>query len=372
MYLARARHALILRKPRRRYARIPFPSLADRTADLLRRLPPPPPPPLGVATAAYSQQPYVNVPPPLAPERQAWLATLPDPPNAPAFPTADASAGGAQRQPASEAENAAVMEAVVPLPQPAVTPMHLGGVPVVDVKPQGWTDNRQIVIYTHGGGSTLSSAQSTLFSVALMASTTGLRVIAVDYPVAPGVTWQDGTAHVITVVKALLTEGYALKNMAIFGDAAGGSLAAGAVVQMRDQGLGMPAAVVLWAPWADIAAPGATSTTLTAAEPTDLSTTRRTSSAVTDPSDQQPLSVSPGDGDATRGFPPTLIQGSTKAIFRHNFLHQAQAIESAGGTAQLDLYEGMTHVFQPRLPQSPEGQLALKKMKQFLEQSLGN
>ena len=260
----------------------------------------------------------------------------------------------------------------MPLSQPAVTPMHLGGVPVVDVKPQGWTDNRQIVIYTHGGGSTLSSAQSTLFSVALMASTTGLRVIAVDYPVAPGVTWQDGTAHVITVVKALLTEGYALKNMAIFGDAAGGSLAAGAVVQMRDQGLGMPAAVVLWAPWADIAAPGATSTTLTAAEPTDLSTTGRTSSAVTDPSDQQPLSVSPGDGDATRGFPPTLIQGSTKAIFRHNFLHQAQAIESAGGTAQLDLYEGMTHVFQPRLPQSPEGQLALKKMKQFLEQSLGN
>ena len=92
---------------------------------------------LGVATAAYSQQPYVYVPPPLAVERQAWLATLPDPPNAPAFPAADSSAGGAQRQPASEAENAAVLEAVVPLTQPAVTPMHLGGVPVVDVNRKG-------------------------------------------------------------------------------------------------------------------------------------------------------------------------------------------------------------------------------------------
>jgi epsilon-lactone hydrolase len=327
---------------------------------------------LGVATAAYSQQPSVNVPPTLAPERQAWLVTLSDPPNAPAFPVADESAGGAQRQPESKAENAAVREAVVPLPQPAVRPMHLSGVPVVDVKPQGWTDNRQIVIYTHGGGSTLSSAQSTLFSVALMASTTGLRVIAVDYPVTPGGTWQDITAHVVSVVKALLTEGYALKNMAIFGDAAGGSLAVSAVVQMRDQGLGMPAAVVLWAPWADLTAPGATATPLTAAEPNDLSATGRTSSAAADPSDPQPRAVSPGSGDASRGFPPTLIQGSTKAIFLHNFHRQSQAIESAGGTAQLDLYEGMTHVFQPRLPQSPEGQLALKKMKQFLEQSLGN
>ena len=160
---------------------------------------------LGIATAAYSQQPFVYGPPPLAPERQTWLATLPDPPHAPASPAADASVGGAQRQPASEAEHAAMVEAVVPLTQPAVTPMHLGGVPVVDVKPQGWTDNRQIVLYTHGGGAALSAVHSTLFSVALMASTTGLRVLAVDYPVAPGGTWQDGTAHVITVVKALLT-----------------------------------------------------------------------------------------------------------------------------------------------------------------------
>jgi monoterpene epsilon-lactone hydrolase len=51
---------------------------------------------------------------------------------------------------------------------------------------------------------------------------------------------------------------------------AGGSSPAGAVLKLRDAGLGMPAAVVLWSPWADITETGDTCVTLKAAEPNYL------------------------------------------------------------------------------------------------------
>jgi acetyl esterase/lipase len=44
-----------------------------------------------------------------------------------------------------------------------------------------------------------------------------------------------------------------------------------------------------------------------------------------------------------------------------------QAIEAAGGSAKLDIYEGMPHVFQAQIPEAPESKLALLKMKEFLD-----
>ena len=51
------------------------------------------------------------------------------------------------------------------------------------------------------------------------------------------------------------------------------------------------------------------------------------------------------NGDYTQGFPPTLIQGGTKEIFLSNFVRHYQALDAAGQTVKLDLYDGMIHVF---------------------------
>jgi epsilon-lactone hydrolase len=42
----------------------------------------------------------------------------------------------------------------------------------------------------------------------------------------------------------------------------------------------------------------------------------------------------------------------------------------AGVPATLDLYEGMPHVFQQALPDSPESRIALGKTKKFLDTHL--
>jgi acetyl esterase/lipase len=142
---------------------------------------------------------------------------------------------------------------------------------------------------------------------------------------------------------------------------------------MRDKGLGTPAAVVLWSPWADITETGDTYVTLKQADPIlDYPLLlKNAADAYADPADQRNPYVSPVYGDYSKGFPPTLIQGGTKEIFLSDFVRQYRAIDDAGGVAVLDLYEGMPHVFQAVMFDSPESRQAMVKMKKFLAAYLG-
>ncbi len=47
-----------------------------------------------------------------------------------------------------------------------------------------------------------------------------------------------------------------------------------------------------------------------------------------------------------------------------------QALDAAGQTVKLDLYEGMIHVFMVAIPNSPESKLALSKVDAFLQEHL--
>jgi acetyl esterase/lipase len=52
--------------------------------------------------------------------------------------------------------------------------------------------------------------------------------------------------------------------------------------------------------------------------------------------------------------------------FLSNFVRLYQALDNSGQTVKLDIYEGMPHVFQLKLPESPESVTALQKMDEFL------
>ena len=210
-------------------------------------------------------------------------------------------------------------------------------------------------------------------SAVQMANETGLRVVSVDYTLAPWAKWQEVTSQVVAVILALVQEGHPLRNIAIYGESAGGGLAAGAVLKMRDKGLGMPAAVVLWSPWSDITETGDSYTTLKDADPLLYypGNLKNCADAYAAPADQKHPYVSPVYGDYSQGFPPTLIQACTKEIFLSNAVRHYQALDNADISVKLDLYEGMWHIFQVFNYDLPESKLARKKVKAFLDQQLG-
>jgi acetyl esterase/lipase len=329
---------------------------------------------IGNVWAAQAEASYVHIPSTVSEEAAAILKVLPDPALKPAAPAHDDIEAWTAVQGEMEVSGIKRSKPLVDKLKPIVTEMELGGVPVLDIKPRNWKDNGKVMLYTHGGAYTLFSARSTLGGAALMADTTGLRVISIDYTLAPHARWQKITDQVVSVFKALREQGYAMKDMAIYGDSAGGSLAAGSVLKMRDKGMGMPAAVVLWSPWSDITDTGDSYVTLKRADPSFFydKHLKTSADAYADPKDQKHPYVSPVYGDYTKGFPPTLIQGGSKEIFLSNFIRHYQALDTAGQIVKLDIYEGMIHVFQVALAGTPESKTALGKVDAFLKQHLSN
>ena len=242
---------------------------------------------------------------------------------------------------------------------------------VLDIKPKNWYDNGKVLVYTHGGAYTLLSANSSLSSSILAANATSLRVISIDYTVAPFSKWNQTTDQVISVIQALKDQqGYSLDDIAIYGDSTGGGLAAGSVLKMRDGGMGMPAAVVLWSPWTDVTQNGDTYFTLKDADPALTNNSsqflKSSADAYANPIDQKNPYVSPVYGNFSKGFPPTLIQGGTKEILLSDFIRLYQVLDQADVPVKLDIYEGMPHVFQYILIKTPESDISLSKMNDFL------
>lgn len=251
-----------------------------------------------------------------------------------------------------------------------VTATTLGGVPVLDIRPAGWQDDGKVIVFTHGGAYTMNSARSGLPHAAPMARLSGRRVVSIDYTTAPFATWREIQGQAIAVFAALREAGHRMQDIAIFGASAGGGLAMSTVLNLRDGGLGMPAAV-LWSPWADLTDEGDTARTLRDADPMldyegILGPSARAFAAGLDLRDPR---VSPLYADFRKGFPPTLIQEGTKTTFLSTSVRVYQALDAAGQSPVIDLYEGMVHVFQ-QLP-IPEAETAIAKSARFINDRLG-
>jgi len=217
----------------------------------------------------------------------------------------------------------------------------LGGVSVLRITPKGWKDNGKRLVYLHGGSQAFLSDHGMLAGGASVAARTGLRVVSVDYVSTPRAPWVEVSDQVVAVFKYLNRLGFAMNELALYADSTAAGAAAESVLKMRDAGLGMPAAVVFWSPSTDFVDPGGT-----AAEDGD------------------------GGLDFAKGFPPTLIQGGTGEISPDRLRQLYLALESAGQSVSLDLYEGMPQVFQVRLPGSPQAVAALDRMSAFLLEHL--
>ena len=212
------------------------------------------------------------------------------------------------------------------------------------------------------------SAKTSLVGSVPLADATGLRVISVDYSLAPFSRYPVAIDQVLEVFKTLIAGEYNARDIAFCGDSAGGALACGAALKLRDEGLPMPAAVVLWSPWSDISRIGDTYYTLAGQDTLDYENQlRQAASAYAEIEEHLLPYVSPVYADYNGGFPPTLIQGGTKEIFLSNFIRHYQALDQAGNEVKLDLYEGMWHVFQALgVVDIPEVRLALNKTAEWL------
>jgi len=248
----------------------------------------------------------------------------------------------------------------------AVRETQLGGVNVVESTPPQYRDDHTVLLHVHGGGFVLGSAKSSLRGDASMALATGKRIISIDYTVAPRGNWRIVTDQVVAVYKAMLAQGYSAKSIGMFGDSAGGTIVPASVLKMRDQGIPTPGALVLLSPCVDLNLNGDTETTLRDADPAlDFALNKAFLAAYAAPEDMTNPYASPIYDDFTKGFPPALIQAGTKELVLSDAVRLYQALKTAGRVAELDVYEGMSHVFQAYMTGTPEQQAAYAEAKRW-------
>jgi acetyl esterase/lipase len=258
-----------------------------------------------------------------------------------------------------EKTNLALTEARLKVLQPTVTELHLNDVQVFEVKPKDYKDDGTAIVYVHGGGFILGSARSSLGEAADIAAMTGKRVYDVEYTVAPHGNWRIATDQVMNAYKGVLGLGYEARHVGMTGGSAGATIVAATTLKIRDNGLPIPAALLLMCPMSDFTEGGDTRYTLMEADPALWSPQVRPGlDAYAAPADQKNPYVSPVYGDFSKGYPPTLIQGGTKEFLVSDMVRLHRAIKRGGGVSDLELYEGMPHGFMGLMADAPEGREA--------------
>ncbi len=119
-------------------------------------------------------------------------------------------------------------------------------------------DDSKVLIYTHGGGFAVGSADSHRKLAGHMAKALGVSALVLDYRLAPENPFPAQLDDAVSVYKALLKRGVQADNITTIGDSAGGNLAIASVLQFRELGLPLPSSVIAFSPWLDMALTGET------------------------------------------------------------------------------------------------------------------
>lgn len=177
--------------------------------------------------------------------------------------------GGPLNLAADLAEQRQVFEKMAaghPLPADVRTSLReLGGVPAITVEIEG-TVPAGTVLYFHGGAYVIGSAQSSLGLAAEIARRAGVRVVTVDYRLAPENPYPAALDDALAAYRALLAETEP-GQIAVAGESAGGGLAIALLVAARDTGLPMPASGAVFSPFADLTLAGGSIAGKSSADP---------------------------------------------------------------------------------------------------------
>ncbi len=230
----------------------------------------------------------------------------------------------------------------------------VAGVPVIWALPDG-ADETKLMIYTHGGGFAVGSADSHRKIAGHTAKACGANAIVVDYRCAPEAPFPAQLEDAVSVYKELLDRGYASEKLTTIGDSAGGNLAVATVLKLRQDGLPLPGSVIAFSPWLDMEHKGKTLDTNAA---TDALVGREILQGMAGMF--LPEGVSPTDplanplyGDYT-GFPRLYINVGGFETLRDNGERLHELAKAAGVDSTLSTVDGMQHVFPSMAGTAPE------------------
>lgn len=254
------------------------------------------------------------------------------------------------------------------------TPVQAGSVPCAWVAAPGVRSD-QAIVYFHGGGFQVGSLQSHRELMARLSAAAGVRVLGVEYRLAPEHRHPAPLEDALAVLDWLRGQGFAAHDVALAGDSAGGGLALSTLLALQRDGEALPAAAFVLSAWTDLAATGESYETRAAADPIHQrpmiqAMARNYLGAAGDARDPlaSPLYAS---AEHLRQLPPLLLQVGDRETVLSDSEAFARRVNAAGGRAECQAWPGMVHVFQQFPNELPQARDALAQGGRFLASHLG-
>ncbi|MHA2247319.1 MAG: alpha/beta hydrolase [Candidatus Hodarchaeales archaeon] len=221
----------------------------------------------------------------------------------------------------------------------------------------------RVLLYFHGGGYIMGSPNFRRLLTIKLGKATEMRVLSIDYRLAPEHPFPAGLDDCVTSFNWLLSCGFKPQNIIVAGDSAGGYFALSTLIELRNNGITLPAGAVCLSPATDLA----------------LASNSYFKNAPTDPvladlgifwwaesylAGVDPIRISPVNADLT-DLPPILIQASTSEMLFEDSTRFVERAKAAGVDITLQLWDDTLHVFHDfGLPESKE---AINKIGKFVK-----
>jgi len=238
-------------------------------------------------------------------------------------------------------------------------------------------NKHRVLINAHMGGFMLGGAYGGQLEAVPLAGYGRIKVIAVDYRMAPEHIFPAASEDMETVYRHVL-ETTAPEDVGIYGCSAGGTLTAQMVPWLLEKGLPLPGAIGIFCSGAMPTFwfggdSGAISPFLNGRSPTAAGDSQRLPRDYFHEIETDNPLVTPGQfPELLAQFPPTLVVTGTRDIAMSNALITHTRLRSAGVHADLFVQEGLGHGHFFLFPGTPEAETAYDIIWNFFDRQLAH
>lgn len=232
-------------------------------------------------------------------------------------------------------------------------------------------NRNRCLIHVHGGGYVFGAGEACLPEGLFMAGYGGFKVISIDYRMPPDFPYpaaiDDGMAVYEQIVKTTDP-----RRTGIFGASTGGGIIMCMILRAKAEGLPLPAAIEIGTPWSDLSKTGDSYFTNDMIDDELVSYSGWLGDAAAlyaNGRDLKDPKLSPLYGDLN-GFPPTFLTTGTRDLFLSNTVRVHRKLREAGVIADLNVFEGLSHVEYLLDATSPECRHHFKEAAAFFDKYL--
>ena len=253
-----------------------------------------------------------------------------------------------------------------------VTSVDANGVPGEWVTVPESDGNRRM-LYVHGGGYVMGSPVTHRRLCEGIARAGGCAVLNLDYRMAPEHVFPAAVDDAMAGLQFMQENGPdgpgAADSVFVGGDSAGGGLMLATLLAARERGVAMPDGGVGISVWSDLAITGESIQTRSGTDPliTDASMVTNMAAMYLGGADAKTPLASPLYADYA-GLPPLILQVGDHEVLLSDTTRVAERARAAGVEVTEEVWDEMFHVWHAFAPMLPEGQQAIDRIGEFINQ----